>query len=86
MFQLQMSEKYCIQTNSIYELFPYNSLKLISEIISCFLIKEFNVHKAHHYLRTEKNFVVSKNVISKIYKTLRNIIESYLSVYIKLRF
>ena len=42
---------------------------LISEIISCFLIKEFNVQKAHYYLTIEKNLVVSKNVISKIYKT-----------------
>ena len=28
----------------------------------------------------KKNFVVSKNVISKIYKTLRNIIERYLYI------
>ena len=73
-------KKFSIRTNSIYELFPFNSLKLILEIISCFLIKEFNVQKAHYYLQSEKNFVVSKNVISKIYKTLRNIIERYLYI------
>ena len=53
---------------------------MISEIISCFLIKEFNVQKAHYYLTIEKNLVVSKNVISKIYKTLRNLIEKYLYI------
>ena len=73
-------KKFSIRANSIFELFPYNSLMLISEIISCFLIKEFNVQKAHYYLTIEKNLVVSKNVISKIYKTLRNLIEKYLNI------
>ena len=51
-------KKFSIRKNSIYELFPFTPLLVISEIISCFIVKEFNISQAYEFLTTDKNIVL----------------------------
>ena len=51
---------------------------MLAEIFSCFISKEYNVAQTLKYITTEKRYVDSSNVISKIFKKLRNIIHKYL--------
>jgi len=73
-------KKFSIRKNSIFELFPYTPLLVISEIISCFIVKEFNISKAYEFLKKEKNIDVSTRTIRKIFNKLRDLIIHYLFV------
>jgi len=73
-------KKFSIRKNSIFELFPYIPLLIFADIISCFMIKEFNIAKAYEFLNSEKNYVVSTRTIRKIYNKLRDLIINYLNV------
>jgi len=71
--------KYSVRINSFYNLFPYVSLKVISEIIKSFLCIELNTEAVYQYLR-HKNISISKREIYNIYKAMRNYIQKYLLV------
>jgi len=43
-------KKFSVRINSLFELFLYNTLNLITSIIYCFICLEYNVHKALDYL------------------------------------
>ena len=60
-------KKFNVRINSIFELFLYNWLLLLAEIFSCFISKEYNVAQTLKYITTEKHYVVSSNVVSKIF-------------------
>ncbi len=52
-----------ITINSFYEKFSKQKLSLISEIIKCFIVYDYNVNKAYKYITEEKNTFVSKHII-----------------------
>jgi len=54
-----------IRINSLYDLFPYNTFRLISEIINCFICKNLNAQDAVKYLSSEKNATVSPHLVLK---------------------
>ena len=70
--------KYPIRINSIYTQFPQIPLRIVSEVISCFISKEQNAEKAYSYILNEFKYTISKNKIYEIYSTIRNIIYKYL--------
>ena len=53
-------------------------LRIVSEVISCFITKEFNTDKEYSYIINEFNYNKSKNKIYEIYTAIRNIIYKYL--------
>ena len=73
-------KKFSIRKYSIYELFPFIQLLVISEIIACFYVKEFIISQAYEFLTTEKNIVLSKRTICMIYNKLSELIINYLHV------
>lgn len=56
---------------------------MIAKIFTCFISKEYNVSQTVKYITTEKHYILSSNVVSKIFKKLRNIIYKYLEVVYK---
>ena len=71
-------KKYPVRINSFYAKFSKITLRIVSEVISCFLCKEFNVEKAKNLIDSEFGYNLSKRVISRIYKDIRNIIYKYM--------
>lgn len=57
--------KYPIRINSFYSLFPQIILRILSELMSCFLTKEINLEKASNYILNEFNYKISNRVIIK---------------------
>ena len=55
----QFRRKYPIRINSLFNKFPFRRIDIISKIIKCFLILEFNTKKTKTYLKEEKNISVS---------------------------
>jgi len=55
--------KYSITINSFYEKFSKQKLSLISEIIKCFIVYDYNLNNAYKYITEEKNTFVSKHII-----------------------
>ena len=76
----QCRKKYSITINSFYEKFSKQKLSIISEIIKCFLIYDFNVNKAYKYITEENNTFVSKQIISKVYYQIKRVISKYLKI------
>ena len=58
--------KYQIRINSIFSEFPFHKLKIIYEIIICFLCYEFNVEKVIKYLDESKNYKILKPTLLNI--------------------
>ena len=52
-------------------------LRIVSEIISCFISKELNAEKAYIYIINEFNFTISKKKIYEIYTEIRNVLYNY---------
>ena len=52
-----------ITINSFYEKFSKQKLSLISEIIKCFIVYDYNLNNAYKYITEEKNTFVSKHII-----------------------
>ena len=67
-----------IVTNSFFSKFSYNSLQVISEIIKCFICKEINAEKTYLYLKQEKQITITKELIMRVYKEIRDVIYRYL--------
>ena len=53
-------KKYPVTLNSFFEKFFRQKIKFISEIIKIFLNFDYNVKKAHNYLKNELIFLVIK--------------------------
>lgn len=58
--------KYQIRINSFNSQFPMILLRIVSEIISCFISKEINTEKEYSYIINEFNYTISKNKIYEI--------------------
>ena len=74
----QCRKKYPVRINSFYSKCSKIPLRIVSEVISCFLCKKFNVEKAKNLIDSEFGYNLSKRVISNIYKEIRNIIYKYM--------
>ena len=59
-------KKYKILINSFYELFLNKQLKLVSQVMKCFLVYNFNTQKAKEYLDNECKVIISLRSISDI--------------------
>ena len=70
--------KYPIRTNSFFNKFSHKSLKEVSEIIKCFLIREFNAKQTRNFLKNEFNITTNITSIYAIYKAIRETIYQYL--------
>ena len=73
-------KKYPITINSFYTKFSRQKLFIISEILKCFLLFDFNAKKTREYINTQFDENVSGNVISKVYKEIRVVICKYLKI------
>ena len=71
-------KKFPIRINSLYSEFPFFKLRDITEILKCFLCLELNAEKALRYLNEEKQIIISKRSLLKIYKKFRDIIYKYM--------
>ena len=71
-------KKYSIRINSFYSLFSFTLLRIVSELISCFICKEYNVEKALKYVAGSLNYNISNKLIYKIYREMRIIIHKYM--------
>jgi len=72
--------KFRIHINSFIDLFPYNTLRLIPEIINCFICRNLNAQDAVKYLTSEKNITVSSHLVTQVCDSLRDVISKYLFV------
>jgi hypothetical protein len=72
--------KFRIRIKSLYVLFPYITLRLISEIINCFICRNLNAQDAVKYISSEKNITVSSHLVTKVYDSLIDVISKYLFV------
>ena len=70
--------KYQIRINSFYSQFPMIPLRIVSEVISCFISKEINTEKAYSYIKNEFNYTISKKKIYEIYTAIRNTMYKYM--------
>ena len=71
-------KKYSKRINSFYSLFSFTPLRIVSELVSCFMCKEYNVEKALKYVAGSLNYNISNKVIYKIYREMRIIISKYM--------
>ena len=69
-----------IVTNSFFAKFSYKSLQVISEIIKCFICKEINAEKAYLYIKEEKQISITKDLILRVYKEIRDVIYRYFRI------
>lgn len=77
----QCRKKFRIRINFIYDFFPYSTLRLISQIINCFICRNLNAQEAVNYLINEKHIEpVSANLLTKVYDRLRDIITNNLYI------
>ena len=60
--------------------FSYISLQVISEIIKCFICKEINAEKVYLYLKEEKQISITKDLILRVYKEIRDVIYRYFRI------
>ena len=72
--------KFPITINSFFQNFPNQNIRLISEIMKCFLIREFNAAKAYKYINNELKLFVSDKLIRKVFTEMRKIICKYLKI------
>lgn len=72
--------KYYIRKNSIFSLFPYIKMKVIYEIINCFINLDFNAVRACSYLKETKNITIENSTLLKIYNKLRDVLYKYLFI------
>ena len=73
--------KFPIRINSFYASFnyiPLTVLTVVSKVIYCFLCNQFNAEKALNFINSNINYNTSKNVIYKIYSSMRSIIYRYM--------
>ena len=70
---------YSIRVNSFYSLFPKMKLRLISEIIKCF-IEGLNASKCYDKLKNLINAEVSSVGVKNVYSAIRNIITKYYNI------
>ena len=73
-------KKYPVRINSFFSKYPQTSLKAVSEVIKCFLIKKYNAEKCLSYLNNEANYHISKKTILDIYNDIREILYKYLQI------
>lgn len=66
-----------IVTNSFFAKFSYNSMKVISELIKCFIVKQINAESAWKYLKDEKQIQITKALVLRVYKEIRDVIYRY---------
>ena len=52
-------------------------MQIISEIMKCFIGNELNAAKTMKYLNEEKKYQVSKHLILRVYKEMREVIYQY---------
>ena len=70
--------RFQIRINSFFDRHSYISLKLCSEIIKCCLCLELNIGNTKKYINHERQTIVSKNVIRKVFASIRDILYKYM--------
>lgn len=73
-------KKYPITINSFFAKFARQKLKLISEIMKIFLTFDYNVKKAHNYLKSILNIPCNKELLRKVFKEMRDTITKYILI------
>ena len=66
----KLRKAYPIETNSFFVKFSYVPLRLVSEIIKCFIIKDINADKTWKNLVDENNITISKQLIFRIFQEI----------------
>ena len=64
----------------MFENFPFFKIQNIIEIIYAFLCLEKNAQNAHKYLKENKNIIIIKHTLLKIYAELKGIIYKYMKI------
>ena len=72
--------KFPITINSFYDKFSKQKLSVISEIIKCFIIFDFNAVKTFNYINNELKTFVSKKIIPKVFNEIKKIISKFLKI------
>ena len=75
---------YPIIINSFFAKFSCVPLKLVYVIMKCFIIKDINADKIWKYLVDEKNIIISRNLVLRIYKEIREVLYRYLFIQYRL--
>lgn len=70
--------KYPIRNNSFFQKFNQKSLKVISEVLNFFLVRELNVSKTVSFLKEEFNVDITIETIYSIFKEIREVIYQYM--------